>query len=72
MPDAVRLSIVIPAFNEELYLGECLRHVLDEVSKAADCGPIEVLVVDNASTDRTSEIANGSPVSAWFTSPTRA
>ena len=57
----MKLSIVIPAYNEESYLGECLRHVLDEVARSGDCGPVEVLVIDNASTDRTSEIAKGFP-----------
>ncbi len=56
----MKLSIVIPAYNEEAYLGECLRHVLDEVA-TCECGPVEVVVIDNASTDRTSEIASGFP-----------
>lgn len=53
----VKLSIVIPAYNEESYLGDCLRHVLDEVARSTDCGPIEVIVIDNASTDTTSDVA---------------
>ena len=57
----MKLSIVIPAYNEEAYLGECLRHVLDEVATCGACGPVEVVVIDNASTDRTSEIASGFP-----------
>ena len=57
----MKLSIVIPAYNEESYLGECLRHVLDEVAKTTDVGRVEVLVIDNASTDRTSEVAKGFP-----------
>ena len=58
---AVKLSIVIPAYNEEAYLGDCLRHVLDEVAKAGACGPVEVVVVDNASTDATPEVASSFP-----------
>lgn len=51
------LSIVIPAYNEEEYLGECLSYVQAELRHYAKDGLIEVLVVDNASTDRTGEIA---------------
>ena len=51
------ISIVIPAYNEEKYLGPCLdavqRNVLPHV--------LEVLVIDNASTDRTGEIARSYP-----------
>jgi len=49
------ISVVIPAYNEEHYLGSCLKSVLRE----ADCldGQAEVLVVNNASTDRTREVA---------------
>lgn len=48
------LTIVIPAWNEEKRLPVTLPRVL-EVSRSWDFG-VEVLVVDNASTDRTSEI----------------
>jgi glycosyltransferase involved in cell wall biosynthesis len=51
------LSIVIPAYNEEEYLPACLT----AIGKAsADCeylGISEIIVVDNASTDCTAEIA---------------
>lgn len=53
----MKLTIVIPAYNEEAYLGDCLRHVLDEVAQTAGREAIEVLVIDNASTDGTAEIA---------------
>jgi glycosyltransferase involved in cell wall biosynthesis len=49
------LSVVIPAHNEEGYLGACLASVLRE---AASSGlEVEIVVVDNASTDRTAEVA---------------
>ena len=57
-PDAgsrekVRFSIVIPAYNEEYYLADCLRSLA-----AQDFGGrFEVIVVDNNSTDSTSAIA---------------
>jgi glycosyltransferase involved in cell wall biosynthesis len=57
----MKLSIVIPAYNEEAYLGECLRHVIAELDAHRDKGPFEVIVIDNASTDRTAEIAGEFP-----------
>ena len=49
------LSVVIPAFNEEKYIGACLEALLHQQAKE----PFEVIVVDNASTDRTAEVAKG-------------
>ena len=47
------VSVVIPAYNEELLIRACLDAV-----KAQDyAGPIEILVIDNASTDATGAIA---------------
>lgn len=57
----VRLSIVIPAYNEEKYLPACLNDVLAEVARSRDPDDIEVLVVDNASTDATAAIADAMP-----------
>ncbi|TFU17674.1 glycosyltransferase family 2 protein [Thermus tengchongensis] len=48
----MRISVVIPAHNEEAYLPQCLEAVL-----AQSLPPFEVIVVDNASTDRTREVA---------------
>ena len=53
----MRISLVIPAYNEEAYLGGCL----DSVLAHAKDGFHEIIVVDNASTDRTSEVASGRP-----------
>jgi len=54
----VRISVIIPAFNEERLLPETLRHVntaLDEFTKRQ--WQTEVIVCDNNSTDRTAELA---------------
>lgn len=53
-----RLSVIIPAHNEEAYL----PRLLDSVDRARNnyCGgaeQIEVIVVDNASTDKTRQVA---------------
>lgn len=56
----VMISFIIPAHNEELYLGQTLTSVA-ESSRASD-EPFEVIVVDDASTDRTSAIAEAHQV----------
>jgi glycosyltransferase involved in cell wall biosynthesis len=48
-----RFSVVVPAFNEEAVLGTCL----DSLAAQAYPGHVEVIVVDNASTDMTATLA---------------
>ena len=48
-----RISLVIPAYNEEGYIRACLEHVFKNASGRFH----EIIVVVNASTDRTKEIA---------------
>jgi dolichol-phosphate mannosyltransferase len=59
--DAVKtLSIVIPAYNEERFIGTLLDRI-----KAVDLGPLgvdkEIIVVDDCSRDRTAEIVASFP-----------
>lgn len=56
----MRLSIIVPAYNEEKYISACLEHIRADVQRTT-IGGAEVLVVDNASTDRTAEIASSFP-----------
>jgi len=49
------LSFIIPAYNEELLIGQTLRAV-NEAAEALD-EPFEIIVADDASTDRTAAIA---------------
>jgi len=51
-----RLTIFFPAFNEEENVAETVRRALDEVGPLVDS--IEVLVIDDGSTDRTPELAD--------------
>ena len=54
----MHLSIVIPAFNEERLIGQCLQSI--STSLAANYKPgftSETIVVDNNSTDNTAELA---------------
>ncbi|MFH1990288.1 MAG: glycosyltransferase family 2 protein [Patescibacteria group bacterium] len=52
----MKLSFVIPAYNEEDLIGECLNSVLKQAVNRP--GEIEVIVVNNASTDGTGEVAS--------------
>lgn len=47
------VAVVIPAYNEENYLPSCL----ESIGKQDYAGEYEVIVVDNASTDNTANIA---------------
>jgi len=53
------LSVVIPAFNEAGYLPDTLGHLARAMAEfdSSGRGEVEVLVVDNASTDATAEVA---------------
>lgn len=52
----MKISFVIPAYDEEAYIGKCLESIQKELqAKNYDA---EIIVVDNACTDRTREIAS--------------
>lgn len=51
----MRLSFVIPAYNEEAYLPNCLESILEQTRDLR--ATTEILVVNNASSDRTREVA---------------
>ncbi|UXN69572.1 glycosyltransferase family 2 protein [Devosia neptuniae] len=55
----MKLAFVIPAYNEEALIGKCLQSVVDEVARAG--ADADIVVVNNASTDRTGEIARSFP-----------
>jgi glycosyltransferase involved in cell wall biosynthesis len=59
MTDAARprLTFFFPAYNEEENVDETVRRALDEIGPLVN-GSIEVLVVDDGSTDRTPELAD--------------
>lgn len=51
----MKISFVIPAYNEEKYIGQCLHFVLAAIeNKSYDT---EIIVVNNASIDKTKELA---------------
>ena len=59
MANPIRLSFVVPAFNEEALLPSCLQAIQAEITRSGVSA--EIVVVDNASTDRTGEVARGFP-----------
>ncbi len=48
------ISILVPAFNEELVIAECV-----EAARGVDYPELEILILDDGSTDRTVELARG-------------
>lgn len=55
---ADRITIVVPAFNEEAHVADCIAS-LDRQTYPRDL--YDIIVVDNGSSDRTCEIVEGSP-----------
>ena len=50
--DKIKVSILVPAYHVEAYLDECLQSLLSQTLKE-----VEIVVVDDASSDRTATIA---------------
>ena len=64
---AVKISIIIPAFNEEKLLGESLAQIKSATGAFTKiCWETELIVCDNNSTDRTAEIARAAGATLVF------
>lgn len=50
------ISVIIPVYNGEKYLGEAIESVLAQTFR-----PFEIIVVDDGSTDRTADVARSYP-----------
>ena len=50
-----KVSVIIPTFNQEKYLGRCLRSLMDQSMKRMD---YEIIVVNDGSKDKTKFAAN--------------
>lgn len=55
----MKVSFVIPAHNEEAIVGKCIKSVLLEIERSG--ADADVVVVNNASDDRTKEVASKFP-----------
>ena len=55
------VSVIVPVYNGERYLASTLQSVV-----AQDYRPIEILVIDDGSDDRSAEIARGFPEVRYF------
>ena len=63
----MKVSIVIPAYNEERLITGCLAAINDAIATNGDRGfEFQVIVVDNNSTDRTAELAEQAGAQVCF------
>lgn len=63
----MKISIVVPAFNEEKILGETLSHIKAASAAFTQAGwESELIVCDNNSNDRTAEIARAAGATVVF------
>ena len=63
----VKISIIVPAFNEEKLLGETLEQIKASAGALTKIGwESELIVCDNNSTDRTAEIARAAGANVVF------
>ena len=54
MPEAPLISVVVPVLNGEKYLAPAIESIV-----AQDHRPLQVIVVDDGSTDNTAAVAQG-------------
>lgn len=52
-PSEIKLSVVIPVYNNQVFLSTCMTSVLSSTMKE-----IEIIVIDDGSSDKTAEIAD--------------
>lgn len=62
--DQPKYSIVIPAYNEEAYIAKTIKSLKNQSYK----GKVEIIVVDNASTDNTAKIAQKLGTTVYYES----
>ena len=65
MSDRPTISLIIPAYNEEAYLGACLDAVMANIADRA----LEIIVVDNNSTDGTKAVVERYPAVTYAFEP---
>jgi glycosyltransferase involved in cell wall biosynthesis len=50
-----QVSVIIPAFNQQFYIGRCIRSLLKQTMNDED---FELIVVNDGSNDKTKEVLN--------------
>ncbi len=55
----MKISFVVPAYNEEKYIAHCIEGILKELARGQY--DAEIIVVNNASSDKTAEVAQSYP-----------
>ncbi len=50
--NSVQVSVIVPAYNSELYIGRCIRSLLNQSINRED---FEIIVINDKSTDNTKE-----------------
>src|SRR5258706_15392459 len=53
----MKVSVVVPAYNEEKYIRACIESILNQEEKAD-----EIIVINNNSTDKTVDILKQYPI----------
>jgi glycosyltransferase involved in cell wall biosynthesis len=53
----MKLSLAIPAYNEEKYLPLCLDAIFKDLENSVHASDVEIIVINNASTDNTRQVA---------------
>lgn len=56
MSDSMLVSVIIPAYNAGEYLAQCIENLLAQTHKN-----LEIIVVDDGSTDNTAQVARQYP-----------
>lgn len=53
LPSPIQISVLIPVYNNELFIGRCLRSLF---SQTINLEEVEIIVINDGSTDQTMEV----------------
>ena len=59
----IKVSVILPVYNEEKYIRGCIESLLNQSYK-----PMEILIADDGSADKTRQIIKKYPVKYYFRS----
>ena len=55
MKNDIKISVIIPVYNQELYISRCLRSLFSQKFSSKN---YEIIVIDDGSNDQTKDILN--------------